>query len=203
MPNWIMKPMPFNWTTMTVNLCSTVFDWTLCVFVQRLILSSMRWCGGTTVCTFAPLMHPETPPETLTKKSNLLFIVRKPFAYYPVTCYKVDLSACTVDLWRLTRPPPPSDWLTVLFIVIGALLLIILLGICWCQCCPQTCCCYVRCPCCPRRCCCPEKGSRACYSLMETSDLNWNWLSEGHSFTSPINDNRWSGILQSSSYCIQ
>ncbi|XP_051919144.1 immunoglobulin-like domain-containing receptor 1 [Hippocampus zosterae] len=49
-------------------------------------------------------------------------------------------------------------WLTVLFIIIGAVLLIILLGICWCQCCPQRCCCYVRCPCCPRQCCCPEKA---------------------------------------------
>ncbi|XP_072321670.1 immunoglobulin-like domain-containing receptor 1a [Eucyclogobius newberryi] len=48
-------------------------------------------------------------------------------------------------------------WLTVLFIVIGALLLLFLFCICCCQCCPQACCCYVRCPCCPQKCCCPEK----------------------------------------------
>uniref|UniRef100_A0A4W3GCA3 LISCH7 domain-containing protein n=2 Tax=Callorhinchus milii TaxID=7868 RepID=A0A4W3GCA3_CALMI len=33
-----------------------------------------------------------------------------------------------------------------------------LIGVCFCQCCPQCCCCYVRCICCPKRCCCPEKA---------------------------------------------
>ncbi|XP_075927409.1 immunoglobulin-like domain-containing receptor 2 isoform X2 [Petromyzon marinus] len=59
------------------------------------------------------------------------------------------------------------DWLFVLLVVLGGLLLIILLAVCWCQCCPHTCCCYVRCPCCPRRCCCPralyEAGKAATY----------------------------------------
>lgn len=40
--------------------------------------------------------------------------------------------------------------------VLGFLLLLLLIGICWCQCCPHTCCCYVSCPCCPERCCCPR-----------------------------------------------
>ncbi|CAM9762400.1 unnamed protein product [Lampetra fluviatilis] len=61
----------------------------------------------------------------------------------------------------------PPDWLFVLLVVLGGLLLIILLAVCWCQCCPHTCCCYVRCPCCPRRCCCPralyEAGKAATY----------------------------------------
>ncbi|XP_059370073.1 lipolysis-stimulated lipoprotein receptor-like isoform X2 [Carassius carassius] len=48
------------------------------------------------------------------------------------------------------------DWLLVVLVVLGFLLLLLLLGICWCQCCPHTCCCYVRCPCCPERCCCPR-----------------------------------------------
>ncbi|XP_028921079.1 lipolysis-stimulated lipoprotein receptor isoform X1 [Ornithorhynchus anatinus] len=48
------------------------------------------------------------------------------------------------------------DWLFVVVVVLAALLVIILLGVCWCQCCPHSCCCYVRCPCCPQRCCCPE-----------------------------------------------
>ncbi|CAL8248286.1 unnamed protein product [Lota lota] len=49
-----------------------------------------------------------------------------------------------------------EDWLLVVLVVFGFLLLILLVGICWCQCCPHTCCCYVSCPCCPNRCCCPR-----------------------------------------------
>ncbi|XP_064160833.1 lipolysis-stimulated lipoprotein receptor isoform X3 [Anguilla rostrata] len=49
-----------------------------------------------------------------------------------------------------------EDWLLVLLLVLGFLLLLLLIGICWCQCCPHTCCCYIRCPCCPERCCCPR-----------------------------------------------
>lgn len=48
------------------------------------------------------------------------------------------------------------DWLLVVLVVMGFLLLLLLIGICWCQCCPHTCCCYVSCPCCPDRCCCPR-----------------------------------------------
>ncbi|XP_069040985.1 lipolysis-stimulated lipoprotein receptor isoform X2 [Lepisosteus oculatus] len=48
------------------------------------------------------------------------------------------------------------DWLLVVLVVLGFLLLLLLICICWCQCCPHTCCCYVRCPCCPERCCCPR-----------------------------------------------
>ncbi|XP_053289115.1 lipolysis-stimulated lipoprotein receptor isoform X1 [Pleuronectes platessa] len=49
-----------------------------------------------------------------------------------------------------------EDWLLVLLVVLGFLLLLLLIGICWCQCCPHTCCCYISCPCCPDRCCCPR-----------------------------------------------
>ncbi|CAL8261847.1 unnamed protein product [Boreogadus saida] len=49
-----------------------------------------------------------------------------------------------------------EDWLLVVLVVLGFLLLILLIGICWCQCCPHTCCCYISCPCCPDRCCCPR-----------------------------------------------
>uniref|UniRef100_A0A8C6LSC1 Lipolysis stimulated lipoprotein receptor n=4 Tax=Nothobranchiidae TaxID=405002 RepID=A0A8C6LSC1_NOTFU len=48
------------------------------------------------------------------------------------------------------------DWLLVVLVVLGFFLLLLLIGICWCQCCPHTCCCYVSCPCCPERCCCPR-----------------------------------------------
>lgn len=46
----------------------------------------------------------------------------------------------------------------MIFIILGALLLLLLIGVCWCQCCPQYCCCYIRCPCCPTLCCCPEEA---------------------------------------------
>ncbi|KAM9722767.1 lipolysis-stimulated lipoprotein receptor isoform 1-T1 [Menidia menidia] len=49
-----------------------------------------------------------------------------------------------------------EDWLLVVLVVLGFLLLLLLIGICWCQCCPHTCCCYVSCPCCPEKCCCPR-----------------------------------------------
>uniref|UniRef100_A0A2K6KHD5 Lipolysis stimulated lipoprotein receptor n=1 Tax=Rhinopithecus bieti TaxID=61621 RepID=A0A2K6KHD5_RHIBE len=51
---------------------------------------------------------------------------------------------------------PMEDWLFVVVVCLAAFLVFLLLGICWCQCCPHTCCCYVRCPCCPDKCCCPE-----------------------------------------------
>ncbi|XP_044615340.1 lipolysis-stimulated lipoprotein receptor isoform X5 [Equus asinus] len=51
---------------------------------------------------------------------------------------------------------PMEDWLFVVVVCLAGFLLFLLLGICWCQCCPHTCCCYVRCPCCPEKCCCPE-----------------------------------------------
>ncbi|XP_060678190.1 lipolysis-stimulated lipoprotein receptor isoform X2 [Hemiscyllium ocellatum] len=47
------------------------------------------------------------------------------------------------------------DWLFVVLVVLGFVILLILIGVCWCQCCPHTCCCYVQCPCCPEKCCCP------------------------------------------------
>ncbi|XP_029432568.1 lipolysis-stimulated lipoprotein receptor isoform X2 [Rhinatrema bivittatum] len=48
------------------------------------------------------------------------------------------------------------DWLFVVLVILGGFLVFLLIGICWCQCCPHTCCCYVRCPCCPEKCCCPR-----------------------------------------------
>uniref|UniRef100_A0A673T5V5 Immunoglobulin like domain containing receptor 1 n=1 Tax=Suricata suricatta TaxID=37032 RepID=A0A673T5V5_SURSU len=71
---------------------------------------------------------------------------------------------CTIEAPGDTSGDPDKEvklivlhWLTVIFIILGALLLLLLIGVCWCQCCPQYCCCYVRCPCCPARCCCPEE----------------------------------------------
>ncbi|XP_034550449.1 immunoglobulin-like domain-containing receptor 2 isoform X4 [Notolabrus celidotus] len=48
------------------------------------------------------------------------------------------------------------EWAFVGSVVLGSVLLLLLLGICWCQCCPHSCCCYVSCCCCPETCCCPR-----------------------------------------------
>ena len=58
--------------------------------------------------------------------------------------------------WLRASSCVPADWLFVVVVCLAAFLVFLLLGICWCQCCPHTCCCYVRCPCCPEKCCCPE-----------------------------------------------
>ncbi|KAM9486496.1 immunoglobulin-like domain-containing receptor 2 isoform 2-T2 [Clarias gariepinus] len=57
------------------------------------------------------------------------------------------------------------EWVFVASVALGSILLLLLLGVCWCQCCPHSCCCYVRCCCCPDTCCCPkhlyEAGKKA------------------------------------------
>ncbi|XP_074220608.1 immunoglobulin-like domain-containing receptor 1 isoform X2 [Camelus bactrianus] len=81
---------------------------------------------------------------------------------------------CTIEAPGDTSGDPDKEvklivlhWLTVIFIILGALLLLLLIGVCWCQCCPQYCCCYIRCPCCPTRCCCPEEDLSLRSSLPE------------------------------------
>ncbi|XP_016307480.1 immunoglobulin-like domain-containing receptor 2 isoform X3 [Sinocyclocheilus anshuiensis] len=49
-----------------------------------------------------------------------------------------------------------NKWVFVCAVLVGSLLVILLVGVCWCQCCPHSCCCYVRCCCCPDTCCCPR-----------------------------------------------
>ncbi|XP_066462613.1 lipolysis-stimulated lipoprotein receptor isoform X1 [Eleutherodactylus coqui] len=62
-----------------------------------------------------------------------------------------------------------EDWLFVVLIALAGFCFFLLIGICWCQCCPHTCCCYVRCPCCSEKCCCPralyEAGKAATYGV--------------------------------------
>ncbi|KAM5237417.1 immunoglobulin-like domain-containing receptor 2 [Ctenodactylus gundi] len=48
------------------------------------------------------------------------------------------------------------EWVFVGLVILGVFLFFVLVGICWCQCCPHSCCCYLRCPCCPDSCCCPQ-----------------------------------------------
>ncbi|XP_077198386.1 immunoglobulin-like domain-containing receptor 2 isoform X2 [Paroedura picta] len=67
------------------------------------------------------------------------------------------------------------EWVFVGLVILGAFLFFFLVGICWCQCCPHSCCCYVRCPCCPDTCCCPRalyeagKAAKAGYPPSVTS----------------------------------
>ncbi|KAM8856860.1 immunoglobulin-like domain-containing receptor 2 isoform 1-T1 [Synchiropus picturatus] len=49
------------------------------------------------------------------------------------------------------------EWAFVGSVALGSLLFLLLLGVCWCQCCPHSCCCYVSCCCCPETCCCPRQ----------------------------------------------
>nr|XP_015219848.1 PREDICTED: immunoglobulin-like domain-containing receptor 2 isoform X2 [Lepisosteus oculatus] len=48
------------------------------------------------------------------------------------------------------------EWVFVGVVILGGFTFILFVGICWCQCCPHSCCCYVPCPCCPETCCCPR-----------------------------------------------
>ncbi|XP_056269544.1 immunoglobulin-like domain-containing receptor 2 isoform X2 [Pseudoliparis swirei] len=48
------------------------------------------------------------------------------------------------------------EWLFVAAVALGSVLFLLLFGVCWCQCCPHSCCCYVSCWCCPDTCCCPR-----------------------------------------------
>ncbi|KAM9409054.1 immunoglobulin-like domain-containing receptor 2 [Pholidichthys leucotaenia] len=48
------------------------------------------------------------------------------------------------------------EWVFVVAVALGSLLFLLLVGVCWCQCCPHSCCCYVSCWCCPDTCCCPR-----------------------------------------------
>ncbi|NXU55636.1 ILDR1 protein, partial [Turnix velox] len=67
-------------------------------------------------------------------------------------------------------------WLTVLLIILGGLLLLLLIGICWCQCCPQYCCCYIPCVCCPTRCCCNEEVLKR-HQFMKQAQALVPWMS--------------------------
>ncbi|XP_078512812.1 immunoglobulin-like domain-containing receptor 2 isoform X3 [Lissotriton helveticus] len=48
------------------------------------------------------------------------------------------------------------EWAFVCLVILGTVFFFVMVGVCWCQCCPHSCCCYVRCPCCPDTCCCPK-----------------------------------------------
>uniref|UniRef100_A0A8V5G7J8 Uncharacterized protein n=1 Tax=Melopsittacus undulatus TaxID=13146 RepID=A0A8V5G7J8_MELUD len=67
-------------------------------------------------------------------------------------------------------------WLTVILIVLGGLLLLLLIGVCWCQCCPQYCCCHIPCVCCPTRCCCNEEALER-YRIMKQAQALAPWIS--------------------------
>lgn len=71
-------------------------------------------------------------------------------------CPSLSNTVCAQVSQLRPHSPFSADWLFVVVVCLAGLLFFLLLSICWCQCCPHTCCCYVRCPCCPDKCCCPE-----------------------------------------------
>ncbi|XP_077420720.1 uncharacterized protein LOC144050909 isoform X2 [Vanacampus margaritifer] len=66
------------------------------------------------------------------------------------------------------------EWVFVAAVALGSVLFLLLVGVCWCQCCPHSCCCYVSCCCCPDTCCCPKhlyeagKGIKTGSSTLQT-----------------------------------
>uniref|UniRef100_A0A8B9BXH7 Ig-like domain-containing protein n=1 Tax=Anser brachyrhynchus TaxID=132585 RepID=A0A8B9BXH7_9AVES len=90
---------------------------------------------------------------------------------------------CTVEAPGDTSGDPDKEvklivlhWLTVLLIILGGLLLLLLIGICWCQCCPQYCCCHIPCVCCPTRCCCNEEALER-HRFMKRAQALAPWMS--------------------------
>ncbi|KFV81475.1 Immunoglobulin-like domain-containing receptor 1, partial [Struthio camelus australis] len=90
---------------------------------------------------------------------------------------------CTVEAPGDTSGDPDKEvklivlhWLTVLLIILGGLLLLLLIGVCWCQCCPQYCCCHIPCVCCPTRCCCNEKALER-HRFMKQAQALAPWMS--------------------------
>ncbi|XP_029603277.1 immunoglobulin-like domain-containing receptor 2 isoform X4 [Salmo trutta] len=61
------------------------------------------------------------------------------------------------------------EWAFVGSVALGIILFILLFGVCWCQCCPHSCCCYVSCWCCPETCCCPRHLYEAGKGLRSTA----------------------------------
>ncbi|XP_019742536.1 immunoglobulin-like domain-containing receptor 2 isoform X2 [Hippocampus comes] len=67
------------------------------------------------------------------------------------------------------------EWVFVAAVALGSVLFLLLVGVCWCQCCPHSCCCYVSCCCCPDTCCCPKhlyeagKGIKTGTSTLQTT----------------------------------
>lgn len=107
--------------------------------VKLIVLRKCLWCvfwvADISSCSLSP--HPKMSPA----------VERCSISYYA----QVPQDALSLSVF-------PIDWLTVLLIIFGGLLLLLLIGICWCQCCPQYCCCHIPCVCCPTRCCCNEEG---------------------------------------------
>lgn len=105
------------------------------LIVLRKCQCSVAWVADISSCLLP--LHPKISP-----------VVKR---YFVIFCAQVHKDPLSLSV-------SPTDWLTVLLIVLGGLILLLLIGICWCQCCPQYCCCHIRCVCCPTRCCCNEEG---------------------------------------------
>lgn len=69
------------------------------------------------------------------------------------------------------------EWVFVASVALGSVLFLLLVGVCWCQCCPHSCCCYVSCWCCPDTCCCPRhREYKHKHRNAEFSTEHWQWF---------------------------
>uniref|UniRef100_A0A3Q3QTC1 Ig-like domain-containing protein n=1 Tax=Monopterus albus TaxID=43700 RepID=A0A3Q3QTC1_MONAL len=74
----------------------------------------------------------------------------------PVELLVLGFSGVTEDLLPDFDLRIMPEWAFVAAVALGSVLFLLLVGVCWCQCCPHSCCCYVSCWCCPDTCCCPR-----------------------------------------------
>uniref|UniRef100_A0A096N4D1 Immunoglobulin like domain containing receptor 2 n=1 Tax=Papio anubis TaxID=9555 RepID=A0A096N4D1_PAPAN len=100
------------------------------------------------------------------------------------------------------------EWVFVGLVLLGVFLFFVLVGICWCQCCPHSCCCYVRCPCCPESCCCPQAYNNTISELSSLHEEDSNFRQSFRQMRSkqfPVsgdlesNPDYWSGVMGGSS----
>lgn len=70
-------------------------------------------------------------------------------------CTTIYLATTCLATCRILSHVLP-EWVFVAAVALGSVLFLLLVGVCWCQCCPHSCCCYVSCWCCPDTCCCPR-----------------------------------------------
>ncbi|KAJ8003707.1 hypothetical protein DPEC_G00151110 [Dallia pectoralis] len=85
-----------------------------------------------------------------------------------------DPSLLKIALSKQTKRNYTAEWAFVGSVALGIILSIVVFGVCWCQCCPHSCCCYVSCWCCPDTCCCPRHLYEAGKGLRSTASSPQN-----------------------------
>uniref|UniRef100_F7C0P6 Immunoglobulin like domain containing receptor 2 n=1 Tax=Equus caballus TaxID=9796 RepID=F7C0P6_HORSE len=124
--------------------------------------------------------------------------------YYCIVTTPDDLEGKNEDSVELLV----LEWVFVGLVILGIFLFFVLVGICWCQCCPHSCCCYIRCPCCPDSCCCPQAYNNTISELSSLHEEDSHFRQSYHQMRSkqfPVsgdlesNPDYWSGVMGGSS----